>query len=262
MQQASNLDFILNARITGLPAATAAGQPVEFAQFNAAIEGLAWKDNARVSTATNVNLAAPGASLDGVAMALNDRFVPRGQTTTSENGIYVWNGAGVPASRAPDASTFDELESAVITIDEGTSQGVTYRQTAVNGVIGTNAITWANFGTAAPAATEATAGIAELATQGETDAGTDDARIVTPLKLANWAGRSRVFGAVFGDGTATQYDFTHNFGTRNVNVTVFRNGTPWDTVGCDASRPDVNTVRLNFSGAPAASQFVVVVGKN
>lgn len=36
-----------------------------------------------------------------------------------------------------------------------------------------------------PAATEAAAGAAELATQAETDAGTDDARIVTPLKLTN-----------------------------------------------------------------------------
>lgn len=34
------------------------------------------------------------------------------------------------------------------------------------------------------AATESAAGIAEIATQGETDTGTDDARIVTPLKLA------------------------------------------------------------------------------
>lgn len=36
-----------------------------------------------------------------------------------------------------------------------------------------------------PAATEALAGIAEVATQAEVDAGTDDTRIVTPLKLAN-----------------------------------------------------------------------------
>lgn len=34
-----------------------------------------------------------------------------------------------------------------------------------------------------PAATETTAGVAEVATQAETNAGTDDARMVTPLKL-------------------------------------------------------------------------------
>ncbi len=39
-----------------------------------------------------------------------------------------------------------------------------------------------------PAASETVSGIAELATQVETDAGTDDLRIVTPLKLANYSG--------------------------------------------------------------------------
>ena len=38
-----------------------------------------------------------------------------------------------------------------------------------------------------PAASESVAGLAELATQAETDAGTDDARIVTPKKLADYA---------------------------------------------------------------------------
>lgn len=37
-------------------------------------------------------------------------------------------------------------------------------------------------------ATETVAGIAEIATQAETDTGTDDTRIVTPLKLKNWTG--------------------------------------------------------------------------
>lgn len=38
------------------------------------------------------------------------------------------------------------------------------------------------------AATESVAGVAEIATQAETDAGTDDSRFVTPLKLTNWSG--------------------------------------------------------------------------
>ncbi|SFT96101.1 phage tail protein [Halomonas saccharevitans] len=38
-----------------------------------------------------------------------------------------------------------------------------------------------------PAATEAAQGMSEIATQTETDAGTDDGRFVTPKKLKNWA---------------------------------------------------------------------------
>lgn len=40
----------------------------------------------------------------------------------------------------------------------------------------------------ASAASETTAGVLEIATQAETDAGTDDARAVTPAKLANYSG--------------------------------------------------------------------------
>lgn len=40
------------------------------------------------------------------------------------------------------------------------------------------------------AATESTAGVAEIATQTEVDTGTDDTKFVTPLKLANWSGFS------------------------------------------------------------------------
>ena len=60
----------------------------------------------------------------------------RAQTSGAENGIYVWNGAATPMTRALDASTFDELEQATTTVEEGTSAGTTYRQTAVNGTLG------------------------------------------------------------------------------------------------------------------------------
>ncbi len=53
-----------------------------------------------------------------------------------------------------------------------------------------------------PPAQEGQAGIAEIATQVETDAGTDDTRIVTPLKLANFVG-SGGFPGSFTDLTAT-----------------------------------------------------------
>lgn len=55
---------------------------------------------------------------------------------------------------------------------------------------------------AVPAATETNAGIAEIATQIETDAGVDDTRIVTPLKLANFVAAGGFPGS-FTDLTAT-----------------------------------------------------------
>jgi hypothetical protein len=138
MDQRSNLNFVGGAKVTGLPASSAAGEPVVHEQLQQAIEGLAWKDSVRVATQSNINLSAPGATIDSVTMVSGDRFLARSQTAQTENGIYVWNGAATPATRALDASTFDELESAVVTVDEGTSAGATFRQTSSpsSGIIG------------------------------------------------------------------------------------------------------------------------------
>lgn len=253
------LDFGGNVRITNLPNAVAAQEPATLAQVNALVEGISWKAKARVAAQVNTTVASPGATINSITMATNDRVLLSNQTTTTENGIYIWNGAATPMTRSLDANTFDELESAVITVDEGTSAGASFRQTQVNGVIGTNSVVWASFGTSAPAATETVAGIAELATQAETDAGADDLRIVTPLKLATWSGRSRLHSANFGDGSASSYAITHSFNTRNVTVEVFRNSGNYDTVLCEVQRTSVNAVTLVFDNPVAASALSVNV---
>ena len=193
-----------------LPDGAAPQEPATVAQLNAAIEGLAPKDNVRVGSVSNINLAAPGATIDGVTMAVGDRFLAKDQTTTSENGIYIYQGAAVPATRAADADAADEMESAITVVDEGTNAGVSYRQTQVNFILDTDPILWTSFGSGASAASETVSGIAEIATQAETDAGTDDARFVTPLKLATspWAVRSHAQN--IGDGASTSYTVTHN----------------------------------------------------
>jgi len=258
MDVRSNLAFSGGAKVTGLPASTAAGEPVVHEQLQSAINGLAWKDNCRVATQANVSIASPGATIDGITMVTGDRVLARVQTTTSENGIYIWNGAATPMTRAADADAYDELESAVVTVDEGTSAGATFRQSGVNGTIGSTAVTWTSFGTSAPAASETTAGVAELATQAEVNTGTDALRIVTPATLASWSGRIRKFSQLFGDGSATQYDITHNLNSTQVQVEVFVESTG-ATVLCDVTRTTVNVARLNFAAAPASNTLRVVV---
>lgn len=254
-----DLDFNSSTRPINLPTPTAAGDAASKAYVDANIEGIAWKDSVRVASVANINLASPGATIDGITMANGDRFLAKDQSTGSQNGIYVYNGTATPATRAADASTSNELEGAVVTVEEGTSAGATFRQTQVNFTIDSGTVTWTAFGTSAPAASETVAGIAELATQGETDTGTDDARIVTPLKLANWSGRKRKFTANVGDNSATTYNVSHNFATRDVQVQVYRNSTPWDNVECDIERSDTNTVNLKFAAAPTTNQYSVVI---
>ena len=255
----NSLDFGGVSRILNLPNGASAQEPATVAQLNSAIEGLAWKDSVRVSTQANISLASPGATIDGITMVANDRVLVRAQTTAAENGIYIWNGAAVAMTRSLDASTSDELEQAIVTVEEGTSAGTMFRQTSVNFVLGTGAVNWTTFSTSAPAASETTAGIAEVATQAETDGGADDTRFVTPLKLATWSGRLRKFNQTIGDGTATQFTITHNLNTRDLHVQVNRNVSPWDQVIVDTDFPTVNTARITFAAAPAANAFRVVV---
>lgn len=255
----SHLDFNNEARILNLLDPTLAQHPATKAYVDGAVEGLAWKDSVRVASVANLTLSGPGATIDGITMATNDRVLVKDQTTQSQNGLYLWNGAAVAMTRTADASTFAELEQAVVTVEEGTSAGSTFRQTQVNGTIDTNNVLWSAFGTSAPAASETTAGIAELATQSETDTGTDDLRIITALKLGNWSGRKRKFTQTFGDGSATSFNIDHNFATRDVAVEVYRNSGSYDSVIVDVTRPTTNRVTLTFVSAPSASAFNVVV---
>lgn len=255
----TNLDFNNVAKAVNLTNPTAAQDAATKAYVDSAVEGLAWKDSVRVaSNGANINLASPGATIDGITMVSGDRFLAKDQTTASQNGIYVWNGAASVANRSLDADTFPELEQAVVTVEEGTSAGATFRQTAVNGTLGSTNITWSSFGTSSPAASETTAGIAELATQAETDAGTDDLRIVTPLKLATWSGRVRRFATNIGDGSTTSFAITHNLNTRDVLVAVYSNSS-FDEILCDVVRTSTTVATIVFASAPTTNQFRVVV---
>ena len=96
----TKLDFGAARRITNLAAGAANGEPVVFEQLAAAIEGIAWKDNARVAGQVNITIAAPGANIDGIAMVVNDRFLAANQTVATENGVYIWTTRSPPPAAA------------------------------------------------------------------------------------------------------------------------------------------------------------------
>lgn len=253
------LDFGGARRIVNLPDGTDPQHPATVAQLNAAIEGLNWKDSVRVSTQGNIDLSAPGATIDGITMVASDRVLVRAQTDAEFNGIYIWNGAAVAMTRSLDMNSAAEVEQATTTVEEGTNAGVTYRQTEVNVTLGTTALAWTTFGTAAGAATETSAGIVELATQAEVDTGTDVLRAVTPGYLAGSVWATRKFGANFGDGSATSFALTHNFNTYDVVVEVFRNSGNRDTVLVEVQRTSVNQVTIVVDTAPASNAFRALI---
>jgi hypothetical protein len=99
----------------------------------------------------------------------------------------------------------------------------------------------------APALTDDVAGL-----QGGVDV------IYTMQQLATLFGTAKYFANI-GDGVNVSYTVTHNLGTRDVEVTIYRNATPYDEVIVDVQHTTTNTVTVLFSIPPTTNQFRVQV---
>lgn len=256
----TDLDFGGVARPKNIPASTASGQPVVHEQLQALQRGLSFKDSVRAAAPGNVNLAAPGATIDGIAMVPNDRFLAWKQTDLSQGGVYIWTGAATPATRASDMDTADSLEMATVKVEEGQYKGVEFTQQAVNITLGTDPLNWVERGAAAGPASTTTAGIVEIATQAEVDAGSDAERVVTPATLINAAYNIKRFGTTIGDGTATSFTVTHNLGSDDVSVEVYKTTGNKEKVWCDIERPNANSIVIKTAPTvPALNSLRVVI---
>ena len=109
-------------------------------------------------------------------------------------------------------------------------------------------------------ASEIRTGIAEIATQVETDTGTDDSRFVTPLKLKTLLDNRTGGYATDLTGSATSYAVTHGLNTKDVVVEVYENATG-ETVYTDVVRTSTNIVTIGFAVAPASNEYRVVIKK-
>lgn len=91
-------------------------------------------------------------------------------------------------------------------------------------------------------------------------AGTGDPQDLTAAQVRTILGLQQTYSANVGDGASNTITLTHNLGTKDVTVQVYRNSTPWDTIGCTVERPTTNTVDLKFNGsAPASNAYRAVI---
>lgn len=109
-------------------------------------------------------------------------------------------------------------------------------------------------------ATETRTGIAEIATDAELTTGTDDTRIVTPLKLKTYLdNRTGGYAANIG-GSGTSYALTHGLNTIDV-IVMIKDNTTLEEVMTDVVITDAATVTVSFAVAPSANAYRVIIKK-
>lgn len=255
-------------------------------------QGLDVKASVRAATTTAGTLAtsfANGQVIDGVTLVTGDRILIKNQATQSENGIYTVNASGAP-TRATDMDAGTEVPGAFTFVEEGTTLADTGWVCTTNApvTIGTTAITFAQFSGAGTYAagngislSGNTFSFNPLSTGGlQTAAGgasillqTNSGLATTSSGLAVGAGTGIAVssGTVAIDTTvvarkfaqtlstsATSYTVTHNLGTLDVLVQVYTVSDGSEVV-VDNLRATTNTVTINFSVAPSANAYRVVV---
>lgn len=288
-----------NQKITGLADPTSDTDAANKRYVDGAVSGLSWKTAVRVSAATNVVLAAPGATIDGITMSSGDRVLLLGQTDAEENGIYVWSGAEATLTRAADANSAAELRGSAVFVMEGTRADQAYTMVTDGAItVDTTELTWTQFTglgqiTAGDGLTKTGNQIDVVGTANRITVASDSIDIAstyvgqtsittlgtitagtwtgTTIAVANGGtGATDAAGARTNLGATTKYSanvggstsiaVTHNLGTKDVVVTVRDNSTD-AVVECDITMTDNNTVTLGFAVAPSAGEYrVVVVG--
>lgn len=124
--------------------------------------------------------------------------------------------------------------------------------------------TMINLGGPVGPATENKAGIAELATQSEVNTGTDDERIVTPLKLATYtSGMAKKFtatnGALTASGGTCTWTITNTLNTADVIVKVYEIVTGEEVIPSVTTAAGTITIKINSTSTIAASTYKAVI---
>jgi hypothetical protein len=112
--------------------------------------GLDWHAHVRAIPTANVSISSPGTTVDGVTMASGDRVLLINQSTGSQNGLWVWNGAAVALSRPTDYASAAVLTkgSVTVTVTEGSTYADKVYTLSTDGTVtvDTTATTWVVVG--------------------------------------------------------------------------------------------------------------------
>jgi hypothetical protein len=143
--QSSQLDD--DVTLSANSSTRAASQHATKTYVDNSIVGLKWKQDVVAASTANVTLSSAPSSLDGVTLNSGDRVLLKNQATASENGVYVFGGAGSALTRAADGQTGAELVSATFPVRAGTvNQDTWWTCTNDTITVGTTALQFTQTG--------------------------------------------------------------------------------------------------------------------
>lgn len=190
--------------------------------------GLVFKGAVLVASASNVSVTSAPSTVDSVAPASGvDVVLLTGQTTGSENGPWVWSGAGSAMTRPSnwDATT-EAVPGSLWVVQRGTYDNQLAILSNDAFTLGTTTGTFVFLNPAAAS--------------------------------DNDSGYTTTSPSVSAGSTWT---VTHNLNSRAVIVAVYRTASPYDEVSVYTTRDAVNTVGITPDIAMASGEYTVVVSK-
>ena len=109
--------------------------------------GVFWKEPCEVATTANVNLSNPGTdTFDGVQISSGSRVLVRAQSTSAQNGLYLFNGSSSAMTRTSDADEAQELQNAAVFVNSGnTFSDQAFVETETIATLGTSNVEFVRF---------------------------------------------------------------------------------------------------------------------
>jgi hypothetical protein len=213
--------------------------------------GAVFKTPVRVRATSNVDITAPGASIDSVALSPDDRVLLAGQNTGSEAGLWLWKGAAIPMVRPSDYASGSTAQAAygvtVAVIAGNSGQGSVYYISSTAAItIDTTTTVWSllpfNVANAVGALPVSNGG-----TGATTAAGAK----------TNLGFMTR-YEADFGDGVNTHFTITHNLGTKGIIVQTYVKSTGVQ-MDLDIVITDTNNITIDDATIPTSNYYHVVI---
>lgn len=260
--------------------------------------GLNWHDHVRAIPTASITISSPGSTADGVTLAANDRLLLINQSTGSQNGLWVWNGAASALTRPTDYSAAQVFTkgSVTVTVTEGTVSADRVYTMSTDGTVtvDTTATTWAQVGGAATyvagdGLTESPSFTFNVNAGTGLETSSDALRIAASAAGAGLTGGagsalavgagtgitvnaddvavnttvvarkfSQSIGAITGGSPVT---ITHGLGNQDVIVAVREASSPTNYAYPTITFVDTNSITLTFANSYSTGTYrVIVVG--